>query len=99
IISFIVALLLSIIGNKGIPAIPFIATAFLAANWDLLEFKSNEIRTTFIFIGLFLLTVIIFTYLAKPRIPNILPSQPPNKAQVEQKLGNAINTSQFNPRR
>ena len=97
IISFIVALLLSIISNKGIPVIPFMATAFLVANWELLEFKSNEIRTTFIFIGLFLFIVIIFTYLAKPRIPSILPSQLPNQAQVEQKLGNAINTSQSKP--
>jgi preprotein translocase subunit SecG len=97
IVSFIIALLLSVISNKGIPVIPFMATAFLAANWGLLEFKSNDIWTAFIFIALLLVTAILFTYLSKPRIPNILPPQSPRKAQVEKKALNSVDTSRFKP--
>ncbi|MCX7919178.1 MAG: hypothetical protein N3A72_06140 [bacterium] len=93
ILSFVIAILLSILSGKGIPVIPFMAAAFLWVNWKLLEFKPNDIRTTFIFIGLFLLIVIGFTYITKPRIKNILPPTPPNVTQRLPVLPNSIDTS------
>jgi hypothetical protein len=93
IISFIIALFLSTISNKGIPVVPFMATAFLVANWKLLEFKRSDIRTAFIFILLFLVVVISFTYLSEPRIPNILPTNRSQKPLSEKKADVSINST------
>lgn len=97
IVSFIVALFISTISNKGIPVVPFMATAFLTANWKLLEFKKSDIRTTFIFILLFLMVVISFTYLSKPRIQNILPPQQSQKSPSEKKVDNSVNSTLLRP--
>lgn len=61
IFAFFITFLLSLLAGKGLPAIPFISAAFLAVNWKQLEFKKEDVRTTFIFIGIFFFIVLLFT--------------------------------------
>ena len=60
--AFSVTFLLSLLAGKGLPAIPFISAAFLLVNWKQLEFKKDEVRTTFIFIGVFIVIAFIFSH-------------------------------------
>jgi hypothetical protein len=62
IVAFSGCFLLSLLAGKGLPVIPFISAAFLIVNWNQLEFKKEDIRVTFIFIGVFLITAFIFSH-------------------------------------
>jgi len=59
--AFLITFLLSFLAGNALPAIPFISAAFLLINWKLLEFKKEDIRTTFVFIGIFFLIAFLFT--------------------------------------
>jgi hypothetical protein len=64
IFAFSAVFLLSLQAGKGLPAIPFISAAFLAVNWKQLEFKKEDVQTTFIFIGVFFIIAFLFTKFA-----------------------------------
>ena len=59
--AFSFTFLLSLLAGKGLPAIPFISAAFLLVNWNQLEFKKEDVQTTFAFIGIFFIIVFLFT--------------------------------------
>ena len=65
IFAFIITYLLSILSGKGLPAIPFISAAFLSVNWKQLEFKKEDVRTTFIFIAVFFVILYLAMLLGK----------------------------------
>ncbi len=60
ILAFLAVFLLSLLAEKDLPAIPFISAAFLTVNWKQLEFKKEDVRTTFIFIGVFFVIAFLF---------------------------------------